>query len=88
MAHFRATIQGTRGEASRLGHKKSGIRASVSGWDSGVYVVGRLSPMHGEDVFSIWATSGSNGGKSDVFIGTVSSSDDGFVFSPAEVEKK
>ena len=35
MAHFRAVIQGARGEASRLGHKKTGISTLLQtwGWD-------------------------------------------------------
>jgi hypothetical protein len=35
MAHFRAVIRGGRGEASRLGHKSTGIstRLQTWGWD-------------------------------------------------------
>lgn len=35
MAHFRAVIQGSRGEASRLGHKSTGlmVKAQTWGWD-------------------------------------------------------
>ncbi len=33
MAHFRATIRGQRGEASRLGNGSSGMRALVQTWD-------------------------------------------------------
>ncbi len=32
MAHFRAVIQGQRGEASRLGNGSSGMRAVVQTW--------------------------------------------------------
>jgi hypothetical protein len=32
MARFYGTVQGGRGEASRLGHASSGIRASVCSW--------------------------------------------------------
>ena len=32
MAHFRAVIKGARGEASRLGTKRTGIRARVQSW--------------------------------------------------------
>ena len=38
MAHYRAEIQGTRGEASRLGTKSSGISSHVAGWDIGASV--------------------------------------------------
>jgi hypothetical protein len=36
MARFYGTIQGARGEASRLGHASSGIRASVCSWSGRV----------------------------------------------------
>lgn len=35
MAHFIGYIQGARGEASRLGTKKSGIDVSARGWNLG-----------------------------------------------------
>lgn len=38
MAHFRAVIQGARGEASRLGHKATGISARVQTWGYDVVV--------------------------------------------------
>jgi len=38
MAHYRAEIQGMRGEASRLGTKSSGISSHVAGWDIGASV--------------------------------------------------
>lgn len=63
MAHFRATIKGQRGEASRLGSKKTGIRATVNGWNSGVYVHGGIDSQ-GNDEFVVTMTSGSGGGSS------------------------
>jgi hypothetical protein len=62
MAHFRAVIKGSRGEASRLGSKASGIDSKVSGWNGGVRVKARNNPMDGQDVFHIEATMGSSGG--------------------------
>lgn len=38
MAHFRGSIHGCRGEASRLGSKKSGLVTRANGWDGGVTV--------------------------------------------------
>lgn len=64
MARFRATIQGQRGEASRLGSKNSGITASINGWNLGIYVEAKVDPVTGEDVFYVWKTGGSNGGVS------------------------
>jgi len=33
VAHFRGTVQGNQGEASRLGSKRSGLRATVNAWE-------------------------------------------------------
>ena len=66
MAHFRATIRGQRGQASRLGSKKSGITASINGWDLGVMVSD--SPDNG---FIISINGGSNGGAQARDIGRV-----------------
>jgi hypothetical protein len=48
MAHFRAVIKGSRGVASRLGTKRSGISALVQtwGWDVSV-TVAHVNDTHG-----------------------------------------
>lgn len=38
MAHFYGTIQGSRGEASRLGTERSGLRAKIASWQGAVSV--------------------------------------------------
>lgn len=38
MAHFYGTIQGARGEASRLGHKSSGLSVKAASWQGAVSV--------------------------------------------------
>lgn len=72
MAHFRASIKGQRGEASRLGSKKTGIQATINGWNNGIRVVGEHDENTGEDRFTVYFTGGSNGGKpsSRVFVST------------------
>jgi len=62
MAHFRGTIQGQRGSASRLGSVKSGIVANVNAWDVGIRVESRV--INGEDAFAVYLTAGSNGSTS------------------------
>ena len=57
MAQFRAVIKGQRGEASRLGSKKSGLTAVVNGWNSGIMV--KASHCEGSDTFTIYRTNGS-----------------------------
>lgn len=70
MAQFMAEIQGNRGYVSRLGSRESGIWAHVHGWNVGVRVIGIVDET-GEDVFMVYATSGSNGGKNDVLVAKV-----------------
>lgn len=69
MAHFMATVQGNRGDVSRLGSKASGMTAKVNGWGSGV----AISAEHedGQDVFHIYGTNGSGHGGSAGYIGRV-----------------
>ena len=50
MAHFLGTLQGARGEASRLGGKESGLRTVAASWQGSVRVY--LSVENGVD----WAT--------------------------------
>jgi hypothetical protein len=69
MAQFRATIQGQRGPASRLGHKKSGITASINGWDSGVSV--SAEHVYDRDRFWVTATGGSNGRQPQQCLGVI-----------------
>ena len=69
MAHFRATIQGNRGEASRLGTKGSGLDADVNGWDSGVSVRASYNNEKKRDEFSIYLTGGSGYSSVGKFLG-------------------
>lgn len=73
MAHFRATIQGTRGEASRLGSKS--IEAHVNGRGAGITVRGFIG-VNGEDCFHVYMTGGSSG-TAHLYLGTVRDSLDG-----------
>lgn len=70
MAQFYASIQGNRGEATRMGSKDSGITGHIRGWNTGVKVFGHVT-TGGEDEFHVYKTGGSNGRTSDVLIGTV-----------------
>jgi hypothetical protein len=60
MARFRAVIHGCRGEASRLGSEKSGISASVDGWNIGVNVRIWVNDA-GKDQVEVYLSGGSNG---------------------------
>lgn len=58
MARFRATIKGQRGEASRLGSAKSGLSARINGWNAGLRI--EAENRNDADVFTVYATGGSN----------------------------
>lgn len=59
MSHFYATIQGSRGEATRTGTKNSGMFAHIRGWNIGVRVELDYDEEEG-DVVKIFLTGGSN----------------------------
>lgn len=59
MAHFRGTIQGNRGQASRLGSKDSGLRVEAQSWQGKVVVV--LGTKDGIDTAYVTLQQHSNG---------------------------
>lgn len=69
MAQFLGSVQGQRGEATRLGSKVSGLEVRANGWNSGVRVAARHTGD--QDVFYIYATAGSNGHRGDTLVATV-----------------
>jgi hypothetical protein len=71
MAQYYGTIQGNKGEASRLGHKTSGLIATASGWHLGAKVYLYWNEESQCDVIRICVTDGSNGSQEKcVFEGT------------------
>ena len=65
MAHFYGEIQGNRGEATRMGTKDSGFRGHIRGWHVGGSVNCHYNESKDRDQVSIYATGGSNGGRSE-----------------------
>ena len=64
MARFRGTLQGNRGQASRLGTEKTGLSVTANGWHTGVSVQLDADPDNpGKDRVLIWRTGGSGGPK-------------------------
>ena len=61
MARYRGTVQGQRGQASRLGGKSSGIVVRANGWGIGIYAEVRPCPTCGEDYAYASLTGGSGG---------------------------
>lgn len=73
MSHFYASIQGNRGEATRQGHRGSGITGHVRGWNTGIRVTGYVvisEDGQEHDEFQVVLTGGSNGRTSEKYIGT------------------
>jgi hypothetical protein len=68
VAQFYAYAKGNRQEVHRLGSKKSGARAGVNGWHSGIEVIGCHNDVLG-DYFKVYLTGGSTRAKSDVYLG-------------------
>lgn len=46
MAHFRGSIQGARGEASRLGGKQSGLTTYAASWEGAIRTTLYFSEKH------------------------------------------
>lgn len=67
-----------------MGTPNSGISGHIRGWDVGVRVEGRAESDQGgdSDVFQVFATGGSKGNGSEIFLGTVYLTKDGPTFMP------
>lgn len=74
MARFRGTVQGNRGEQSRLGH--GGLTVTANGWESGIKVVSCISIASDiaptdSDIHAVWMTTGSSSQKMKILLGHV-----------------
>lgn len=56
MAQFRAVIQGSRGQASRLGTKRSNMYVTVQSWAGQINIVMWHKEAHNEDYVRITLT--------------------------------
>lgn len=69
MSRFYASISGqAKTDATREGSAKSGINGHIRGWDLGIEVCGY--DENGVDCFDVYLTSGSNGHRPPIFLGT------------------
>lgn len=69
MSHFYADIQGSRGQATRQGTKKSGINGHIRGWNIGAEVYCYYDEKTDRDVVRVSVTSGSSGHKTSKCLG-------------------
>ncbi len=56
MAHFYGTVQGSRGEASRLGSKANGLNAHIASWQGAVDVRLWHDSKTGRDMANVYLT--------------------------------
>ena len=77
MAHFYGDLQGSRGQATRVGGKKSGIEGHIRGWQVGARVRVSFNESTSEDEVEVQLTSGSNGNRPrpDVCLGRFTKAD-------------
>ena len=69
MAQFYADIQGNRGQATRMGTKKSGMDGHIRGWYIGARVYMRFNEQTQEDECTIDLTAGSHNQKQSKRLG-------------------
>jgi hypothetical protein len=74
IAHFYGTIQGSRGEASRIGSGASGLHARAQGWHIGASIYA-LVDVDGKDRVRVNITLGSSGPEAEVCLGFFSEDD-------------
>lgn len=80
MSHWYAEIQGSRGEASRMGTVQSGMWGHIRGWHVGAQV--EMYTDGDGDRAAVYATSGSAGGERNA-IGSVHNVDGSLVLTPS-----
>lgn len=56
MAHFYGTLQGSRGEATRLGTKNSGLHVKACSYEGAIRVVLRYDPDTQQDIATVTMT--------------------------------
>ena len=62
MAQFRGTVEGSRSQVSRLGHKTSGMITTCNGWNIGITCYARYNEEADRDEIVVTATNGSGHG--------------------------
>lgn len=73
MAHFYGTLQGNRGEASRLGSKSAGLRTYAASWQGAVSVCLYYDEETGVDMARVSLTKHRGAGEEvDLYHGPVS----------------
>jgi len=69
MAQYRGTVVGGRGEASRIGHKTSGLQTTCNGWSLGCTAAIEYNETLQRDEIVIKVTNGSGDGTENILLG-------------------
>ena len=64
MAQFYGSMQGNRGQTTRMGTKSSGFDGHIRGWNIGARVC--MRHVDGKDVCTVYKTGGSNGATNEM----------------------
>lgn len=75
MAHFYGGVQGNRGEATRIGDRKSGLSVFANGYNIGASIDLVYDWETGEDMVFLRVTGGSSGTQLTKIIGKYKASD-------------
>ena len=87
MAQYRGTIQGNRGETSRLGTKSSGLVSFINGWNAGIKVRAFYDKETNEACFIVWSTGGSNPMQSNKLLGVLTPISGEYTFQTGRYEE-
>lgn len=79
MAQFYGTVQGCRGEASRLGSKQSGLQVKGNAWDIGAELYLNHDSDNDRDEVTVRLTGGSKGHICSKDLGTFVRSGEGYI---------
>ena len=73
MSHFYMTTNSNRKPVTKTGTKNSGMESHIRGWERGVRVLAKYDEATKQDVFEVYATSGSNGEFPSQLVATINS---------------
>ena len=69
MAQYQGKIQGSRGQATRLGTKSSGLETQCNGWNVGATARLDYNGVKERDEISLYVTTGSNPKHDRIYLG-------------------
>jgi hypothetical protein len=71
MAHFRGTVTGDKGEASRLGHKSTGLHVKANSWEGAIEVDLHYNKAQDCDIATVTLVPANNNSPVTLFTGRI-----------------